>query len=259
MTNLTADFDQITTFAQSYGLPISKKRAILREFLQVKIISLIYAHKQAKNLFFVGGTALRLLHGLDRFSEDLDFDSYGLSKKEIYNIINGVLTNLVKENIAVDIYHNPKEKKDYYEFRFPNVLFETEISSNKEEKLTIKFDFESFWKGQERKTVTLNRYGFLVKVVTKSLNQFAVEKLIAYINRTQNQARDLYDLVWLSTRGAKPDGKFATANGFNLKKLVKQARGRFFKEKLHSLESNLAPFLLDESAVSKITFFDKLY
>ncbi len=243
MTNLTTDFDQITAYATSYGLSVTKKRAILREYLQVKIISLIYAQKQAKNLFFVGGTALRLLHGLDRFSEDLDFDSCDLSKEEIRNILDEVLLKLARENIDIDFYHNPKEKKDYYEFRFPNVLFETGISSNKEEKLTIKFDFETFWKGQEREIVTLNQYGLLVKVVTKTLNQFVVEKVVAYIHRTQNQARDLYDLVWLSTRGAKPDKKFALANGFNTAELVARGLAKYRREKLSILQSSLRPFL----------------
>lgn len=259
MTNLTADFDQITAYAKGYGLPVTKKRAILREYLQVKIISLIYAQKQAKNLFFVGGTSLRLLHNLDRFSEDLDFDSKGLSKNEIKDILSAVLENLAKENIGVDFYHNPKDKKAYCEFRFPKILFETGISSNKEEKLTIKFDFESFWKGQAREVITLNHYGFLVKAVSKTLDQFAVEKLVAYVNRTQNQARDLYDLVWLAAQNAKLDGVFAKKNGFDTKELVAKARARFAKEKIGSLEHDLTPFLLDETAVSKISFFDKLY
>lgn len=259
MTNLTANFNQITNFAKEYGLPESKRRAILREFLQVKILSLIYAQKQAKNLYFVGGTGLRLLHGLDRFSEDLDFDSLGLSKTEIKKTIDEVLGRLKEENILVDFYHNPKEKKDYYEFRFPKVLFEIDISNNEDEKLMIKFDFESFWKGQRRELVTLNKYGLLTEVVTKTLSQFAVEKLVAYVNRKQNQARDLYDLVWLAAQNVKPDASFARTNGFDLEKLIFQAKTRFAKEKFASLKRELAPFLLDETAVSKIRFFNKLY
>lgn len=259
MTNLPVNFNQITDFAQSYGLPPSKKRAILREFLQVKIISLIYGQKLARNLFFVGGTGLRLMFGLDRFSEDLDFDAPTLTKEEINKLINETLTGLQKENITVDFYHNPKKKKDYYEFRFPKILFETGISRNQEEKLMVKFDFETFWQGQASETVTLNRYGFLTKVVTKTLPQFVVEKLVAYVNRIQNQARDLYDLVWLAAQNVKPDAQFAGKNGFDLKQLVSRAKARFLKEKINALELGLAPFLLDESAKSKITFFDKLY
>jgi predicted nucleotidyltransferase component of viral defense system len=259
MTNLTANFCQITNFAKQYGLPASKKRAILREFLQVKILSLIYAQKPARNLFFVGGTALRLLYGLDRFSEDLDFDAPDLSKTEIKKLIDEILGRLTEENILVDFYHNPKEKKDYYEFRFPEILFETGVSPNKEEKIAIKFDFEFFWKRQKRETITLNKYGILTQVVTKTLPQFAVEKLVAYINRTQNQARDLYDLVWLASQGAKPDQEFAKKNGFEIKDLISKAKKRFQKEKFTMLERGLAPFLPEETTAEKIRFFRELY
>ena len=45
----------------------------LREFLQVLILKIIDESGYFKNLAFVGGTALRILYNLKRFSEDLDF------------------------------------------------------------------------------------------------------------------------------------------------------------------------------------------
>jgi len=46
---------------------------ITREFLQLLILKIIYDENYFKNLAFVGGTALRILYNLRRFSEDLDF------------------------------------------------------------------------------------------------------------------------------------------------------------------------------------------
>ena len=83
MTN----FDEVLRQAQDYNLPQEKKRAILREYLQTKILSLIYQEAISKNLFFVGGTALRILRGLDRFSEDLDFDSVEVTPSQIQKLI----------------------------------------------------------------------------------------------------------------------------------------------------------------------------
>lgn len=259
MTNLLANWQQILDFARQYGLPPEKKRAIVREYLQTKIISQIYSEKLSNKLFFVGGTALRLLFGLDRFSEDLDFDSEGVSAAQLKGLLDQVAKQLKRENYSLDLYHNPTKDKDFFEFRFNEVLLESGASLEKAEKLAIKFDFESGWKGQKREIVFVNRFGFLANVLTKSLDQFVVEKLAAYLGRESTQARDLYDLVWLAAQSAKADGEFAKKNGLVLGELVSGAREKFAKEKTSQLKQSLRPFLLNESSVSKIDFFDKLY
>lgn len=54
------------------------KKNILREYLQYKILEIIYDSKFTVNLVFMGGTAIRIIHGGSRFSEDLDFDNINL-------------------------------------------------------------------------------------------------------------------------------------------------------------------------------------
>ncbi|MBI3558949.1 nucleotidyl transferase AbiEii/AbiGii toxin family protein [Candidatus Gottesmanbacteria bacterium] len=255
MTNIVANWKQILEMASGYGLPPEKKRAILREFLQAKIISLIYSQKEAQNLFFVGGTALRLLFGLDRFSEDLDFDAPDLNREKLKKIMATVFRDLQKENIAAEIYKNFTNKKDHFELRFSDALFSMGVSPNKSEKLAVKFDFEKFWRGQTREVVVFNHFGFLAKIVTKPRDQFMVEKLAAYLGRQQIQARDLYDLVWLKSMGAKPDKKFALANGFRVDELVAKSLVKYRREKLSGLRSSLRPFLLNEKSVDKLDFF----
>ncbi|MCL5432386.1 MAG: nucleotidyl transferase AbiEii/AbiGii toxin family protein [Patescibacteria group bacterium] len=258
MTNITANFNQILSFAQEYGLPAGKKRAIIREYLQTKVISYLYRQKSAAKLFFVGGTALRLLFGLDRFSEDLDFDAPELSKLEIKNLVAAAVAGLTKEHLSVDLYQNPREKKDCYELRFPAVLPELGISRNKNEKLMVKLDFETGWKGQTRQVVLLNRYGVLANVVTKTPDQFLVEKLAAFMGRKAPQARDIYDLVWLKSHGAKPDVAFAKANELNVDQLLTQAKSRFARGSKATWKSGLRPFLLDETKVDQIGFLPQV-
>lgn len=45
----------------------------LRELLQWEILAGLHRAESFRHIAFVGGTCLRLLHGLHRFSEDLDF------------------------------------------------------------------------------------------------------------------------------------------------------------------------------------------
>jgi predicted nucleotidyltransferase component of viral defense system len=259
VNNIIANFDEIVRLARDSNLPQEKKRAILREYLQTKILSLIYQEAVSKNLFFVGGTALRILRGLDRFSEDLDFDSVGIAPDQIQKLVKTVVRRLEQEDIAVDLYQNTTAKKYYYELRFPDLLAELKLSSNPTEKLMVKLDIESTWCGQKRETVFVNRYGFLATVVTKTLDQMIVEKLAAYLGREETQPRDLYDLVWLLSRGTKPDPAFAQANHLPVN-LLQKARKKYIIEKnlLPKYKTKLKPFLFDEKRADILDFFENL-
>lgn len=49
-------------------------RYMLREYLQCKILEIIFNSPLAPKLSFIGGTALRIVHENTRFPEDLDFE-----------------------------------------------------------------------------------------------------------------------------------------------------------------------------------------
>jgi len=259
MNNTLVNFAEIRRLAQDYGLPPGKKGAILREYLQTKILSLIYREAISKNLFFVGGTALRLLRGLDRFSEDLDFDAVEITPEEIQKLLNTVRYKLEQEGITVELYRNITAKKYYYELRFPSLLKNLNLSFNAGEKLMIKLDIESTWQGQKRETVFLNRYGLLATVVTKPLSQMLVEKLAAYLGRKETQARDLYDLVWLLSHEVKADLAFAQVNQLPPDLLLK-AREKYRREKkqLSKSRTKLKPFLFNENKAADLDFFENL-
>src|SRR3989344_21417 len=259
MNSINTNFDQIIAFAKNYNLPLGKKRAILRELLQVKILDRIYQEKISVGLFFVGGTGLRLLRGLDRFSEYLDFDISHHTSNELDVLINITARSIQKENIALDLYSNITDKRKYYEFRFKDLLYELKLSSNPEEKLMIKFDFETFWKHQLQETILLNRYGFLTSVVTIPLNQLLVQKLTAYLLRRETQPRDIYDIVWLISQGARIDKQFLQHNQLP-NDLLSKVKEKFIREKtrIKTLQSRLKPFLINEQYVSKISLLSKL-
>lgn len=259
MTNILANWNQIQQFAREYGLPSNQRRAIVREYLQAKIISVLYSQKISQKMFFVGGTGLRLLYGLDRFSEDLDFDVPEISEKGIGNLLDYTANILQKENFECVYYKNKTKVKTYFELRFSKILNELEVTDNKDENLVIKFDFESFWKGQTPENKLFKRYGVIASAVTKTLGQFVVQKLVAYLSRKETLARDLYDLVWLAAQNAKPDEKFAKMNGYKVADLISKAKEKFKKEHIEFLEKRLAKYLLNFSSQGKIRFFEGLY
>jgi len=254
MNNLVANFNQILDFAKEYGLPPEKKRGIIREHLQTMFLTKLYRQKTAQKLVFVGGTSLRLLHNLPRFSEDLDFDNLGLTDKQVDQLIETAVTAIKLENINLELKSTLTTGKTYFELRFPRLLFELKISTNPKEKLMIKVDYSRLWRGQKPGKILLNRYGYLEQVPTLPFNQIIIQKLAAYNQRKQTQPRDIYDVIWLFGQGARFDRKFLRAN--KLGRLVSQAAAKWQKEGINrTMVRKLRPFLFDEAETKKLELF----
>ena len=255
MNNIITNFDQILKFATDMQVPINKRRGVLREYLQSKFITALYEQSDSKKMSFVGGTSLRLLRGLPRFSEDLDFDVLDLSDKEIRVLIENVTGGFNSENILTETHAKIADGKTYFELRFPSLLKDLKISTNPREKLMIKVDYSRGWQHQTPEVVLFSRYGFIANVVTNPLNQLLTQKLTAYVQRNKTQARDLYDVVWLYAQGARLDREFIKSN--KLGSLVKKAQDKFTLEgATRDLENKLAPFLFNESEVQKLQLFN---
>jgi len=78
------------------SLPLLFKRNLVKEYLQVLILSFLYSKKEYRNLVFYGGSCLRHCFNLPRLSEDLDF-------VDIKNEVN-------LKNLAQDIENFFKKK-----------------------------------------------------------------------------------------------------------------------------------------------------
>lgn len=259
MNTIIFNFHQILDFAREYNLPSSKKRAILREYLQVKILEFIYSQRLSKNIFFIGGTSLRLLRNLDRFSEDLDFDVVDIENKHIDQMMILLTKQLKHEQFSVHLYRNKTDKRTYYELRFQKLLSELKISQYDEENLVIKLDFESIWNYQQREVKLLSRYGILTNIVTIPINLLLVQKLVAYLNRTRTQPRDIYDIVWLIGQGAVCDKFFMQKNEIRTDPAEK-ALHKFEKEKkqLTSFKRRIKPYLINEHHIQNLDIFPVL-
>ena len=49
-----------------------QERFLLKEYLQYKILEIVFTSKYASKMVFIGGTCLRIIHQNQRFSEDLE-------------------------------------------------------------------------------------------------------------------------------------------------------------------------------------------
>jgi len=102
----------------------TSKINVYREYCQHLFLSYLYQQKEAGNtLFFKGGTALRLIYGSPRFSEDLDFSSPSGDVDKIESIIVNTLKEIEHEAIKIDITESKKTIGGYLaiiEFNFAN-------------------------------------------------------------------------------------------------------------------------------------------
>jgi len=79
------------------------ERAILREYLQYKVLQAIFDSKYASKLAFLGGTALRIVYGNNRFSEDIDLDNFGLTWSEFEEVIQKIKQFMALEGFEVEV------------------------------------------------------------------------------------------------------------------------------------------------------------
>jgi predicted nucleotidyltransferase component of viral defense system len=80
---------------------------VVREYFQHLFLHELYKLPNSENLLFKGGTALRIIYGSPRFSEDLDFSLFKIvhhQKKEyVENLFASVLANIERIGIKVDL------------------------------------------------------------------------------------------------------------------------------------------------------------
>ncbi|MDP2633077.1 MAG: nucleotidyl transferase AbiEii/AbiGii toxin family protein [Candidatus Curtissbacteria bacterium] len=164
---------------------------IRREYFQHLFLSYFYQQSAASNIYFKGGTALKLLYQSPRFSEDLDFNSANISYKGIEELLLDTLSQIEKENISFNL----KEAKQtsggflawisFEAFEKP-VELKIEISLREEEK-----------KGEI--VGVINDFIPTYNVVAATETQLVFEKIRALLVR--KKPRDFYDLYFLLRKG----------------------------------------------------------
>ncbi|NGX59288.1 MAG: hypothetical protein KR126chlam3_00436 [Chlamydiae bacterium] len=203
----------IRDLIKKYRASPLKKKDILREILQQSALLGLARHQFFEHAAFYGGTALRILYELDRFSEDLDFS---LLKPEAQFNFQPFLDGLQKEIHSLGFHvevSSKKKKKDspiLSAFVKSNTLklfltIEEETKAiHPEEKIVIKLDIDTNPPlGFEVETkLVLNPTPFYV--LTYHQSDLFAGKMHAILCRswkTRVKGRDWYDLVWFIKKG----------------------------------------------------------
>jgi predicted nucleotidyltransferase component of viral defense system len=176
---------------------------LLREYLQAFVLRALHEHEAFRSIAFVGGTALRFLHGLPRFSEDLDFS---LEQTDGYDgkvWMAAVKRELTLAGFDPEVTWNDRKTVHTAWVRLAGILNEAGLSALPEQKLSIKLEIDTHPPAgaySERRVIT-RHLSFLLRHY--DLPSLLAGKLHALMTRKFAKGRDWYDLLWyLSQRPA---------------------------------------------------------
>lgn len=180
---------------------------ILKEYLQLMILDYLSSTPYIQKMVFIGGTNLRLVKGINRFSEDLDFDCKELSKDEFIEMSNGVIQFLERSGLRVETKdtNNPKLTAFRRNIHFPELLFNLGLSGHKEERFLIKMESQVQGIIYSPVIINIKGCGFFFPFPVPSDGVLCSMKIAAMLARTKG--RDFYDLMFLLSQ-SKPDYEF---------------------------------------------------
>ena len=191
-----------------YPIDLQKhERFIYREYLQYKILEIIFENPLANKLSFLGGTCLRIVHNNSRFSEDIDFDNFQLNAQEFEQISEFVKKQLMHLGYEVEMRNISKGAYHCY-IKFPNLLFNEGLSGHKEEKILIQLDTESHNFKYKPTQPILNKFDVFTKINATPKDLLLAQKFYAVVNRKRNKGRDFFDIIFLLGQGISPSYEY---------------------------------------------------
>ncbi len=238
---------------------------LMREYLQARILSSLQSSGAMLSLAFQGGTALRFLHAIPRFSEDLDF-ALEVPEKG-YDLRSWLLRarrDLEAENYTVQLKIADRRTVHSAFIKFPSLLHEIDHEQHPRKVLSIKVEvYTSPPEGATWTTSAIRRH---VSLHLQHHDQASLlaGKLHALLQRPYLKGRDLYDLFWylsqkswpapnltlLSNALAQTAWQGPTVNAQNWRKLVFAA---LKNENLAAASKDVAPFLMHSREATLFT------
>ena len=231
------------------------KNFMLREYLQYKILEIIFDSKYADKLSFLGGTCLRIVHNNTRFSEDLDFDNFNLSETDFETIGGIIKKQLSRQGYKIEIKNVYKGAYHCY-IKFPKLLFNEGLSGHKEEKILIQLDTEAQHFEYKPEKIILNKFDVFTSINTTPKDILLAQKFYALINRKRKKGRDFFDIIFLM-KTTRPNFAYLQQkiNIKNETELKTRVLEEIEKINLREISRDVQAFLFNDSDMKQIVLF----
>ena len=170
---------------------------LVREYLQARVLETLQDEGMFLRWAFVGGTALRFLFAIPRFSEDLDFsllepgDDAGSR-----TALTAVKRVLEREGYRVEVKVSEQKAVASAWMKFPGLPYELGLSPRVTQTLSIKLEVDKKPPPGARVETSIVRRHVTLHLCHHDKASLLAGKLHAILNRPWTKGRDLYDLVW---------------------------------------------------------------
>jgi len=239
-------------------------RNMIKEYLQYEALDYIFKSNYANDLAFIGGSCLRILHNIKRFSDDLDFDilTEKYSSKNHKNIIEDLCAAFKKKGFVAD--YTFKEKNDRFETMDGKLIFKgTEykmgVSQDPRKVIHIKIQAQSQGYKYNPEIKMIDKFGVQSYIKAMPLEQIFASKLFVCAQRAKG--RDYYDLVELAAYAKAAPGfvkqKFKEI-GVKINSsedVKKQILKQLEKVDLNEKINEISRFVFDKNDIQKVKNF----
>jgi len=186
---------------------MSDGKLIAREYLQARILQSLQTNAAMTRLAFHGGTSLRFLFRIPRYSEDLDFSLFQDEGYDFVSLLKKIKGQFNKEGYEVDI-RIPKKKSavDTASIRFPGLLHLLELSPHQEDEvLSIKIEVDANPPAGATFETTIVMRHVALNIHHHDRSTLLAGKLNALLTRGYTKGRDIYDLMWYLSQPEWPE------------------------------------------------------
>ncbi len=182
---------------------------LIREYLQAHILRSAQGAGAFAALAFQGGTALRFLYGLRRFSEDLDF---ALERPEhdrgLEYLAKAVKRDFELSGYGVEATLRAARAIHSAEVKFPGLLRDAGLASERGAKLMIRIEVDTRPPSGAIVEARLITRHFPISFRVHDLSSCMAGRIHALLSRRYTKGRDLFDLSWYLTRPDRPSPNF---------------------------------------------------
>jgi hypothetical protein len=197
---------------QGISGPVEGRNRI-REYLQARILTSLQRSGAMIPLAFQGGTALRFLYSIRRYSEDLDFALERPDRGyDFRSYLRAIQSDLKREGYEVEVKINDKRPIHSAFLRFPSLLFDIGLSPHANEVFSIKVEVDTNPPAGANLATTVVRRSLTLNLQHHDPSSLFAGKLHAILQRPYPKGRDLYDLIWYASDPTWPLPNLALLN-----------------------------------------------
>jgi predicted nucleotidyltransferase component of viral defense system len=247
------DLSQIESY---YPEPLRAfKRNLLREYLQYKILEIIYDSKAGSRLVFIGGTAIHIIHGAPRFSEDLDFDDRGLGDDELRRLETQVRARMKLQGFPVETAVIARQARRIV-VRFPGLFHLYRLSRDPREKLHLHIDTEPQRFGYETEAILIDKFDVFGRILVAPAALLLAQKVTCLFTRPRPMGRDVYDALFLWGKTEPSLAYLGDRLGVRSERELRSRLSERCRElDFDRLADDVAPFLFRPDDAKKIKLF----